>query len=149
MNLVTEIPQRRAAGLTTCAIVSISEPDAESAIADRVVQAHGFRALGDHWIAISAADAHAIAATLLHRDLASSSEIMPLADASALATNFFDLVPEPHSYFTNGDWESTFDSANALATLRGWDPISDTTFDSGIVCVGDGSAAILWVQDED
>ena len=63
------------------------------------------------------------------------------------------VVPEPHTYFTNGDWTTSSDpasdSTHPLATLEGWDPISDATYDSGVVCVGEGSAAVLWVEEED
>ncbi|MDQ6612160.1 MAG: hypothetical protein M3Y64_06980 [Gemmatimonadota bacterium] len=150
MNLVTQIIERRSAGRTTCATMPIDAAGAEPAtIADRVVQAHGFRELHDGWLAISAADAHAIATALLYRDLAYQTKIMPIAEAADLATQFLDLAPEPHSYFTNGDWTTAIDANHTIATLNGWDPISDATFDSGVVCVGDGVAAILWVEDED
>ncbi len=35
------------------------------------------------------------------------------------------------------------------ATLSGFSPISDATLDSGVVCLGDGRAALFWVQDDD
>ena len=74
---------------------------------------------------------------------------MPLAEAAELATAFFDLAPEPHSYFTNGEWTHVLDAPDPVATLNGWDPISDATFDAGIICIGDGMAALLWVEVED
>jgi hypothetical protein len=155
MSVTDEIVQRRTAGRTTCAT-----QDAHAtgrAMADLVVQVHDFRGLGDGWSMISGADALAIVTTLLHRDLASNTELMSLAQASDLATRFFDLVPEPHTYFTNGDWTTSSDptldatsaSTHPLATLEGWDPISDATYDSGVVCVGEGSAAVLWVEEAD
>ena len=148
MNLSSEIIRRRSAGRTTCLMTAI-DSKAENAIAivDRVVEAQGWRGINDGWLEISAADAHAIVSTLLHRDLAYGIEIMPFTVAAEFATRFLDLVPEPHSYFTNSDWAVTGDSAPA--TLNGWTPISDATFDSGVVCLGDGAAAMLWVEDED
>lgn len=149
MTLIAEVLRRRTAGRTTCATMAINESGSATSIADAVVQTHGFRGLGTGWLAISATDAHAIATSLLHRDLAHRSEIMPLDVASELATQFFDLAPEPHSYFTNGDWEIAPDADRTPATLIGWDPISASSFDAGIVCVGDGVAAVLWVEDDD
>lgn len=153
MNVVDEIVQQRTAGRTICAIQNDNVVGKGREIADRVVQAHDLRGLGDGWSMISGADAHAIVTTLLHRDLASNTELMSLAKASDLATRFFDLVPEPHTYFTNGDWTTSSDArsdpTHPLATLEGWDPISDATYDSGVVCVGEGSAAVLWVEEED
>lgn len=149
MDPIKEIVKRRTAGRTTCVVMAGVNTTNEIAAADHVAQANGFQTLGENWIAISAADAHAIAITLLHLDLAYGEEVMPITVASDLATQLFDGVPEPHSYFTNGDWEVAGEATDQPATLRGWDPISDASFDSGVVCIGDGSAALLWVEDED
>ncbi len=68
---------------------------------------------------------------------------MPLEIAVDLATRFFYLVPKPHTYFTNGDW-SLDAEASSRATLSAFSPISDATLDSGVVCLGDGRAALYW-----
>ena len=149
MNISTRISQRRSIGKTTCATIAIERHGADHAIADRAAKAHGFRPLGDAWLEISAHDAHAIATSLLHRDLACSEEIMPLAEATELAYAFLDLAPEPLTYYTNGEWIGALQDDGSLGTTVGWDPITDSTYDAGIVCVGDGMTAILWVQDED
>ena len=149
MTVITRIAERRAAGKTTCITMPIAQSGSHATIADHVVQAHGFRALGEGWLEISAADAHMIVTALLHRDLAFLEELMPMAEASEFATAFLDLAPEPHSYFTNGEWSMATDTHDAEATLEGWDPISDAAFDAGVVCVGDGVAALLWVEDEE
>lgn len=149
MNITIQIPQRRTAGKTTCATLPIERHGADVTIADRIAQAHGFRPLGDRWLEISAHDAQVIATSLLHRDLAYGEEIIPLVEAEDLATSFLDLAPEPHTYFTNGEWAGALEDDGSLQTAIGWDPISDATYDAGIVCVGDGVSAILWVEDED
>jgi len=149
MNITSRISQRRTAGKTTCATIKLERHGAAFMLADRIAQTHGFRALGDAWLEISAHDAQAIATSLLHRDLAYGEEIMPLDDAEELAIAFLDLAPEPHSYFTNGEWSGALEDDGSLGTTIGWDPISDATYDAGVVCVGDGVAAILWVEDED
>ena len=104
MNVTSRISQRRTAGRTTCATIAIERHGADYTIADRAVETHGFRPLGNAWLEISAHDAHTIATSLLHRDLAYGEEVMPLAEASELATAFLDLAPEPLAYFTNGEW---------------------------------------------
>lgn len=149
MNVTSRISQRRTAGRTTCATIAIERRGADYTIADRAVETHGFRPLGDAWLEISARDAHTIATSLLHRDLAYGEAVMPLAEASELATAFLDLAPEPLAYFTNGEWAGSLQDDGSLGTTVGWDPVSDSTFDAGIVCVGDGVTAILWVEDED
>lgn len=147
MNVIEKILRLRNVGNTMCSMVDQPHSTTGPSAVDHVVQAHGLRGIAADWIEISAADAHAIVTTLLHRDLAFQGEIMPLATASELATQFFDPIPEPHAYFTNAEW--THDDGSELATLHGWTPISDATFDSGVVCLGDGRAALLWMQDED
>jgi hypothetical protein len=148
MNAIERILKSRNAGITTCAMVDVPPRASGGSAVNQVVQAHGFQGLASEWIEISAADAQAIVATLLHRDLAHGAVLMPLAAASDLATPLFDAVPEPHAYFTNGDWVMNANGGDD-ATLHGWNPISDATFDSGVVCIGAGRAALFWVQDED
>lgn len=148
MNLIARILQLRDAGHTTCTIVDLPGHEAGPSAADHVVQTHGFRGIAADWEEISATDAHAIVATLLHRDLAYGQEIMPLETAADLATQLFDLVSEPHTYFTNGGW-SVNPETSVPATLSGFNPISEATLDSGVVCVGDGRALLFWVQDEE
>ncbi|MEO7360968.1 MAG: hypothetical protein ABI120_11600 [Gemmatimonadaceae bacterium] len=149
MNITSRISQRRTVGKTTCATIKLERHGADFAIVDRIAQAHGFRPLGDAWLEVSSHDAQAIATSLLHRDLASGGEIMPLSEADDLATAFLDLAPEPHTYFTNGEWMGALEDDGSLGTTIEWDPISDASYDAGVVCVGDGVAAILWVEDED
>ena len=104
MGVIQEILRLREPGHTTCAVVDLHAREAGPSAVDRVVQAHGFRGITTEWLEISAADAHAIVTTLLHRDLAYNEEIMSIESAFDLATRFFDLAPEPHSFFTNGEW---------------------------------------------
>ncbi|MGV3707777.1 MAG: hypothetical protein ACO1Q7_02980 [Gemmatimonas sp.] len=146
MHAIKEILESRKAGHTICVVVEA--PSTEDAIdaADQIVKAQGLQGIADGWIEISANDAHAIVATLLHRDLAYGAELMTFSRASDLSTALLDSVAEPHRYFTNGDWAV---GDEGEATFNGWNPISDATFDSGIVCIGDGHAALFWVQDED
>jgi hypothetical protein len=149
MGVIEEILRLREAGHTTCAIADVRGAETGPSAVDRIVQAHGFRAIATEWHEVSAAEAQAIVTTLLHRDLAYGGEIMPLAIASDLATQFVDLAPEPQSFFTNGDWSMTDDATTGPATMGAFDPISDATLDSGVVCLGDGRAALFWVQDDE
>lgn len=149
MNPLEKILKLRDAGHTTCAVVDLRGHESGPSAVDRVVQDQGFRGIATEWQELSATDAHNIATTLLHRDLAYSEEIMPLNTAADLITQLFDLVPEPHTYFTNGEWSMPADTDRDAATLQSFDPISDATLDAGVVCLGDGRAAILWIQDED
>lgn len=148
MNVIDKILTSRRVGHVTCAIMELPRHNTGREAADRVVQAHGLRGIASEWDEVSATDALAISAALLHRDLAYGSELIPLHTATDLVTQFFDQVPEPHTYFTNGEWSIAPDDSRP-ASLSSFSPISEATLDAGVVCLGDGRAALLWVQDED
>ncbi|MEP6763828.1 MAG: hypothetical protein ABJB66_05915 [Gemmatimonadaceae bacterium] len=150
MNTIKRIQERRDAGNTTCATLPTVDREDYRAKADRIATVHHLQPLGEAWLEISGYDAHMIAAAVLHRDLAHQSEIMSHAEAVELAEAFFDLAPEPHVCFTNGAWADLFDEENeSVSDSVSFDPISNATFDAGVICVGDGVTAILWVEDED
>jgi len=148
MHITARIREKRQLGKTTCAEVTLPLHEQPRASADRAVAQLGLRALGDGWLEISAQQAHTIASAVLQRDLAHGADIMPKQLAEELATALFDLAPEPHRYFTNGDWD-LMGANDVLADEVGFDPITDADFDAGVVCVGEGSATVLWVQDDD
>jgi hypothetical protein len=141
------IAQRRA-GRTICVSTAIPLHQHARVSADAVAQQHGMRALGDAWLEISSQQAHTIAAAVLHRDLARGDEIMPMRTAQELATEFLDLAPEPHTYFTNGEWD-LLASDDTLASEVSFDPLTEAAFNAGVVCVGEAVAAVLWVQDDE
>jgi len=155
MNPVEAIRARRSSGRVSCALLPHPSAASATALADLAVQHLGLRALGDAWLEISERDAECIATGVLHRDLAHSAEIMPLAEAAELAGSLLALVEPPMRCFTNGDWAEAFgddlESPEPLESLEsvGFDPISEATLDAGVVCVGEGVTVVLWVEDED
>lgn len=149
MPVIAQILERRESVRTTCATVPTVSTESPHQTADRVAALHGLRPLGEGWLEISGQDALVIVTAVLHRDLAYGTEVMPLAQAQELATEFLDLAPEPHMYFSNGNWAEAFAVGELTASSVGFDPISDSTFDAGVICVGDGMASIVWVEDED
>jgi hypothetical protein len=150
MSVVESILRQRISGRISCQLVSHGEGDGALALADRAVESVGLRPLGEGWLEISEADAEAVATGVLHRDLAYHAEVMPLAAARDLASELIALVPPPMRCFTNGDWADAFgDGEDEPHDGVSFDPISDASFDAGVICVGDGVTAVLWVEDED
>ncbi|MBK9977321.1 MAG: hypothetical protein IPP20_05225 [Gemmatimonadetes bacterium] len=149
MNPVTDIRERRNVGRVSCALIPHTLSESAMDLADRAVQSVGLRALEDAWLEISESDAESIATGILHRDLAYHTEIMPLALAAELASELLSQVPQPMTCFTNGDWAEAFSENLESLDSVGFDPISDAALDAGIICVGDGVTALLWVEDED
>ncbi|MEO1075960.1 MAG: hypothetical protein AAFX41_08350 [Bacteroidota bacterium] len=86
---------------------------------------------------------------MLHQDLAYDSDRMPLREAERLAEAFLSMFEDP-VVLTNGSWGiPTTQTSERLRTGPSWFPITDSTFDGGIVCVGRERVGIVWVQDED
>lgn len=147
--LTETIVARRTSGRVTCALVPHPQWAKARILADQAVASVGLRALGEGWLEISESDALRIAAGVLGRDLASHAVIIPAAEADALVSDLLAMVPEPYTCFTNGDWADVFGEESQQQNGFSFDPLTDSALDAGIVCVGDGVTAVLWVEDED
>lgn len=147
--LTEQIAERRTSGRVTCALVPQPQWAKSRILADQAVESLGLRALGEGWLEVSESDALRIAAGVLGRDLASNAVIIPAADAESLVSDLLAMVPEPFSCFTNGDWADVFGDESPHANGFSFDPLTESALDAGIVCVGDGVTAVLWVEDED
>lgn len=147
--LTDTIIARRTSGRVTCALVPHPQWAKSRMLADQAVEGLGLRALGDGWLEVSESDALRIAAGVLGRDLGSNAVIIPAAEADALVNDLLAMVPEPFTCFTNGDWADVFGEASPPSNGFSFDPLTESALDAGIVCVGDGVTAVLWVEDED
>ena len=81
---------------------------------------------------------------LIGNTLAYDVELMPPAQAAALAAELMSLVPVPRRWFSNGE-------VSWLPGGRAWagTPATDSTFDEGLVAVAGDRAWIAWFTDED
>ncbi|NUO50266.1 MAG: hypothetical protein HOV80_15535 [Polyangiaceae bacterium] len=149
-SVFTRIAEQRRYGQVTTAILQNKSGFSARALADVAARVNGFRALGSEWRQIDQADALAISFNVLHRDLAYGASMMTRQAAEQLAREVLTLIPEPVAYFTNGTWAEGF-AAEATSPYGAisWKPISDATFDAGIIAVGAEKTVLLWVQDED
>mgnify|MGYP003449637047 FL=1 len=88
-----------------------------------------------------------IARSILHKDIAYHTEIMPLARAGELARKFLaSFQSPPVDCFSNGSFTHHDDGS---VTLSSWNPLTKATFDTGIIVVDAGHVGCLWVEDED
>ena len=134
---------KRATGLLTIDYdkLPIAAVSAASA-ADSFVASHGFRPLGKAWRIIQRSEALDSLYRILFRDLAYQQLLMEEKTARFIAESFLDLFSPHHSrYCTNG----SFDERSML----GWTPITEATFDHGIVAFDEEHIGMIWVQDED
>jgi len=107
----------------------------------------GFHALSTEWREVLPHEAARILRNVLHRDLAYTAEIMPVEVAEQFAARFHAIFSTTTRYFTNGTWgagRSVYAEQPAS-----WSPLTEATFDAGIVAVGKGFLALAWVEDED
>ena len=115
------------------------------------VQQCGFKPLADGWQAIDAAGARRILVNILHRDMAYSIERMPPEDAARIADAVLhDAVAVPARFYTNGSYDKQPETLSDRVTCGpSWNPITDATFDSGVVFVTACKIGLLWIEDED
>lgn len=148
-DITTTIAARRTSGRVICALVPQLARATTRVHADQAASSLGLRALGEGWLEVSERDALRIAAGVLAHDLASHAALMPVGEAETLVDELLTLVPEPFICFTNGDWAEVFGAESAQQSGFSFDPLTEAALDAGIVCVGDGVTAVLWVEDED
>jgi hypothetical protein len=107
----------------------------------------GFPALSTEWREVVPDQAAKILRNVLHRDLAYTVEIMPVEVAEQFAARFRSIFPTTTRYFTNGTWRAG--RSGEFEHPVSWSPLTDATFDAGIVAVGEGFVGLAWVEDED
>lgn len=81
--------------------------------------------------------------TLLHKDMAYSRELMEQMKSKTIAVDFFSLFQEKGShYYTNGRWDQR-------ERTNSWIPMTESTFDGGIVVQADRISGCIWFEEED
>jgi hypothetical protein len=96
--------------------------------------------------------AEGILASLLHKDMAYSVEIMTLERARILTKKFFSLFSSHALYFSNSTWNENEYAvpANGFELgLSSWAPLTELTFDSGIIICDNNRIGIAWFSDDD
>lgn len=133
MNIIDAITSKRNFGVIRCGYL----PDA----ADLQGVASFFSLSQDssNYRQIAKSEALKILTRVLHRDMAYESEIMPIQSAAELSTLFLKNFEEKSAtFFTNID-----NSTGA------WNPVTQATFDAGIIAISQTESACLWIEDED
>jgi hypothetical protein len=117
---------------------------------DAFVQGMGLRPLGAAWVPLAREQALALVGQLLRFDLAYHSPAADAPAAAALAERFMAAFGADVLCYTNGTWLEGFQPQGRSA-LRGpsWTPLTNATFDAGVVCVDAQMIGIFLVEDED
>jgi hypothetical protein len=96
--------------------------------------------------------AESILVSLLHKDMAYSVEMMTLEKARILTRKFFSLFSSHALYFSNSTWNENEYAVPAKAFelgLSSWAPLTELTFDSGIIICDNNRIGIAWFSDDD
>jgi hypothetical protein len=144
------IARQRKYGHPTCAVderTATGDPRSYHAVLDEFVATFGFKGLGDAWIEVSSQAATKLVREILLKDLAYRVAMMSEDEAALLAKRFFALFDGSVRCFTNGNL--VVQDADPTEVPGSWNPITEATFDAGVVCLGSCRIGILWVEDED
>lgn len=106
--------------------------------------------LSDHpeaFVEVLEEEAAAVLAAVLSTDMAYHCPIVPLAEAERLARAFLDVFAgsQPR-FYTNGDFAKL---RSAPGTWPAWFPVTDATFDTGVLVLAQGRVGCAWFMDED
>lgn len=112
-----EILAARHFGVVHCDLSSLPDPTTRE-----LAQKFGLHDREDCYREIDEASARASVLRLLHRDMASDAEVMPVSHAECLSDRFFAQFGAGSRYFTN-NWcsatDATFDDARSTGPGRG------------------------------
>lgn len=106
----------------------------------KILAKFGLRTEEASLIECDRATAQAILTHLLWKDMAYEGECMPQEQAVDYAASLFDEVDPSAKYYSNGN----------VVAGESWNPLTESTFDAGIICVeSTGRSICIWFQDED
>ena len=119
--------------------------------ADDVARHFGLKAIGAAWRRVDRSTAIHILRNLLEENMAVQSPRLEPDKAKLAIDEFMEAWAEDTAFFTNGTWDTGWQKSKHSNTLFGpdWEPITQATFDSGIVALGPRIFGILWIEDED
>ncbi len=127
MAVSDDIRAARRFGVVRCGLSSLSAPTLAE-----LAQEFGLRNDAACYREIDEASARLTVQRLLYRDLAYSAEIMPERQAEQLTEEFFAQFGGGARFFTNNGC-----------------PVTEATFDEGVLVLGSHRSGCLWVEDED
>lgn len=142
---LVETIKRERGGVVHCATGEVTAPGVTPRQSiDSFVGRYKLAGIGDAWVEVSQDVAQQHLAEVLHRGLAYNGELIPRQRAAELASAFLAMFPGGR-YFTNTE-DAPYD---AKQSSHGWDPITQATFDTGIVALRGNEIGMIWLEDED
>ncbi len=145
MNVVEDIKSRRKFGVVHCGYVS------QEIELPRVAAEFSLSPDPANYRRVTKEEAEQILTRILHKDMAYNCEIMPKRAAAELSASFLrEFDDGAASFYTNIDYSG---EGRALGSSTwagpGWKPVTQATFDAGVIAISGVQAACLWIEDED
>ncbi len=135
---------KRDAGYVTCEIGCRKHSSILRDV-NHFVKNHGYHGLDDQWNAIDEQTARHLMTYILSKDLAYEISLSSEPIAFELSDYFFHYFSDDPVYVTNAD----VDVQSGDVRLSSWSPITQATFDAGVVVVDKKKIGLIWVEDED
>jgi hypothetical protein len=132
MTIADEIIRVRDCGVVHCGVSVVRHADIL-----QLAEEFGLHGKREAFSEITATAARALIEQVLSRDLAYRAAVMSAERAAELAERFLPQFGDRAKYFSNGSCHG------------GWIPVTDATFDTGVLIIGTDCSGCLWVEDED
>lgn len=118
---------------------------------DNYIESLGFHKIDDNWLEISESNAHNTLHYLITHSIAYGTELMFSNELSEVVQEFMNLFLTNCRYFTNGNWYEISKTVNNSSVRLGpsWTPLSEATFDGGIVWISTKQVGIIWIEEND
>lgn len=144
MAIVDEILSARNCGVVRCGVSKLERPSLE-----RLAGEFGLQVEASRYQEIGGDAACRLVFLALHQDLAYCQELVPVERAVHLAEHFVDAFDhEDTRFYTNGNFH---EGPGDQVTWPGasWNPMTESTFDTGVLVIGPALSGVFWVEDED
>jgi hypothetical protein len=137
MAVVDDILAERDCGVVHCGVSRFAHQDILE-----LAREFGLHDDPSAFVPITGSDAVALVASILHKDMAYSHPMMSEERAKELARQFLEQFGAEAKFYSNGwtGWETGSTS---------WNPVTDATFDTGVLIIGNDRSGCIWVEDED
>jgi hypothetical protein len=143
MKICELVKSRRRAGRVICDVYNGADILSRYESLKRV----GLHDLPDEsWFSADREQAVSVLCNCLTWDLAYQCELMPTGEARELARVFINSFSTDTTFLTNSTGYLSGERSHDPIT---WNPISDATFDTGIIALANGVVGIMWFEDED
>ncbi len=142
MTVISKIVKARGGNL----IVDIQNQKSKIKSAEDAAKKFGLYCATNIYFKIDATRAKEVLVSVLSKDMAYGTELMPRNLASTLATDFIsEFSNESSHFYTNGNYGQPSKST----VCHSWTPATSATFDTGILVLSKNRIGCAWFMDED